>query len=48
MEGILQQRLLQNSYSCENEPDARVIPEARLCSCPGFMADLELPLTGPE
>lgn len=22
MEGILQQRLLQNSYSCENEPDA--------------------------
>lgn len=26
----------------------RVIPAARLCSDPGFMANLELPLTGPN
>lgn len=43
----LQQRLLQKSYSCENDP-MRVIPASRLCSYPGFMAKLELPLTGLE
>lgn len=47
MEGILQQSLLQNSRSCEMST-TRVIPAARLCSYGGFMANLELPLTGPE
>lgn len=26
----------------------RVIPATRLCSCPGFMANPELPRTGPR
>lgn len=46
MEGILHQRLLQKSCSCETSL-TRVIPGALLCSYPGFLANPERPPAGP-